>query len=49
MHKFHLNDKITNKFSVVQSIYNVDSDDPIYRTELSIDILLVIKLNTILR
>jgi hypothetical protein len=28
--KFSLNDKITNKFSVVQSIYHVESDDKIF-------------------
>lgn len=28
--KYPLNTKITSKFSVVQSIYHVDSDDPIY-------------------
>ena len=28
--KYHLNDKITSKFSVIQSIYQVDSDDKIF-------------------
>ena len=28
--KYHLNDKITSKFSVIQSIYHVDSDDKIF-------------------
>ena len=28
--KYHMNDKITSKFSVVQSIYHIDSDDSIY-------------------
>ena len=28
--KYYVNDKITSKFSVVQSIYHVDSDDKIY-------------------
>ena len=28
--KYYVNDKITSKFSVVQSIYHIDSDDKIY-------------------
>jgi len=28
--KYYINDKITSKFSVVQSIYHIDSDDKIY-------------------
>ena len=35
--KFPLNDKITNKFSVVQSIYHVNSDDPIYTEHIDKD------------
>jgi hypothetical protein len=33
--KFHLNNKITNKFSVIQSIYNVPPDDEIYDKQIS--------------
>ena len=35
--KYPLNDKITNKFSVVQSIYHVNSDDTIYTTYIEND------------
>ena len=33
--KYHLNSKITNKFSVVQSIYNLPPEDEIYNEQIS--------------